>query len=377
MQSASQDRFLPIKTMIAHGNRRAARRALLAVGHDEPHVLEAWMRLGHADSLAGDYAGALEAYDYVLLMEPAFAEARFARALALLAVGRYAEGFAEYEARWDLPAFQARNGSLRQPAWNGEPLDGKTLHVYPEQGFGDVIQCARFLPLLRDRGARVVLQVFPQLRKLFEFQRFADALTEDDTVVADYRVPVMSLPRLMAAEAEAIPGRAGYLRAPARADLDVPYLTVGLVWHGSSGHPDNAWRALSAPGLEALLTVPGVLFVSLQLGEIRHELASIRGGDAVIDAAPFIRDFNDTATLIASLDLVISIDTATAHLAGALGRPVWLLLSHMGEWRYTESGSPWYDSMRVFRQARPGDWAGAIARIGGALVDAAREKGCL
>ncbi|WP_114861018.1 tetratricopeptide repeat protein [Azospirillum brasilense] len=335
----------------------------------------------------GAVAASLRLHDRAVRLEPASAEARWNRSLARLLAGDLTGGWEDYEARWGVADFPTRPRGLPQPLWSGEGIAGQTILLHEEQGRGDAIQFVRYAPLVAARGARVLLEVGADLVPLFR------GLPGVERVVArgeplpafDWQCPLLSLPRAFATRLETIPA-APYLTAdPARAAAwrerlagpDQPGgLTVGLVW---AGNPQFAGDRERSPGLAALaplLAVPGCRFFGLQLGPGHDALAGRAMPPSFTDLAPEIRDFADTAAIMASVDLVVSSCTAPAHLAGALGVPLWVLLSHAPDWRWLldRADSPWYPTARLFRQPRPGDWAAVAAEVAAALAERAAHS---
>jgi tetratricopeptide (TPR) repeat protein len=297
---------------------------------------------------------------------PDDAEYAFDLALSRLQMGDYLEGFRGYEARWKLP----RNSTpLREgPQWDGGSLTGKRLFVQSEQGFGDAIQFVRYVPRLAQRGARVVLECLPELQRLFAgVEGVAETVAKGTAAPAtDLSVPLFSLPRLFATTPTSLPAKVPYLKAPGT--IELPPLAgralfrVGLVWGGTqkpSRSRDASWPLLS---VAPLLNEPRAAFVSLQKGPRAAELKAFGFDHLVHDMGGKLGDFADTAAAIEQLDLVISVDTAVAHLAGALGKPVWVLLRYVTDWRWMDErpDSPWYPTMRLYRQARPDDFDGPV-----------------
>lgn len=331
-----------------------------------------------------EIAESLRLHDHAVRLEPASAEARWNRSLARLLAGDLAGGWEDYEARWGVADFPTRPRGLPQPLWSGEGIAGQTILLHEEQGRGDAIQFVRYAPLVAARGARVLLEVGADLVSLFH------GLPGVERVVArgeplpafDWQCPLLSLPRAFATRLETIPAAVPYLSAdPAltaawKERLTGECLTVGLVW---AGNPQFAGDQERSPGLAALaplLAVPGCRFFGLQLGPGRDELAGRAMPPSFTDLAPEIRDFADTAAIMASLDLVVSSCTAPAHLAGALGVPLWVLLSHAPDWRWLldRADSPWYPTARLFRQPRPGDWSAAVDEVAAALAERAARS---
>lgn len=284
-------------------------------------------------------------------MPPATAVERARRGLQLLAEGRYAQGWPLYEARFEVGRDGMAKPSLPYPEWRGEEVAGKEFLIWPEQGLGDQIQFARFAPILATRGARVTLICLPPLHRLLsqfddiEVLAAAGGVTFRDP---DYWTMSGSLPRWMGVTVETIP-RATYLNArPAPNLAPSAGPRIGVVTHGSPAHANDANRSLDLVSAQRLLDLaPGAISLD----------PSQTGA----------KDFADTASIVAGLDLVISVDTSVAHLAGAMGKPCWVMLPAVNtDWRWLKgrTDSPWYPSLRLFRQTRARDWSGVIDAIG-------------
>jgi hypothetical protein len=335
-----------------------------------PTLPEAHASLGFLLTGSGRLADAVAACDAAIRLRPDFAQAYWNRSFAELLAGDYAPAWDDYEWRKRHARFGQYFRRLPGPEWRGEALAGRRLLVLAEQGLGDAIQFARFLPLLRERGAHVVLACAPSLLAVLAplpVEVVAKAATPPPH---DLWVDQMSLPRLLGTRVASIPAAGGYLAAdPARVAAWRGRLPsgkrVGLVWAGNPGHSNDARRSVPVAQLAPLLACRSVRFVSLQVGPNSGEAARL----GLADNAATLTDFGETAALASALDLVIAVDTSTAHLAGALGRPVWVLLPYAPDWRWLigRDDSPWYASMRLFRQHQPGDWAGVIARVAAAL----------
>jgi Flp pilus assembly protein TadD len=325
-----------------------------------------------------------------LAINPASAEARCNLALALLTMGRLEEGWREYESRWEVEAMSAPAPTFPRPRWIGQELNGETVLLYAEQGFGDTLQFCRYVPMVAAAGGRVVLVVPKALRQLMtSLDGVAELLCEDDGAALppfDYHCPLLSLPFPFGTTMETIPAPASYLRADAAGwpDLDgLPGLKVGVVWAGKSrtAQPHavaiDKRRSMRLSDMAPLLSVPGCSFVSLQLGPPAAQMQALPDGAVLHDVSGRMGDWADTADLIMGLDLVIAVDTAVAHLAGALGRPVWMLNRFDSCWRWFlgRDDTPWYPSMRQFRQTSRGDWAGVIERVRDALAQALLTSG--
>lgn len=308
-------------------------------------------------------------------LEPALAEAHTALAHGLLIKGEFSEGFAEYEWRSRMADFSSPRRDFASPVWDGSPLAGRTLLVHDEQGVGDTIMFARYAALLQTQGARVFLDCNGQLvRLLSSMPGIAGVVPRYDPAPPhDFHVALASLPYLLRATLYTIPAPVAYLRAePAlveswRARLGPRRgLRIGLVW---AGNPEFKGDRLRSPGLAAfrpLLDLPGVSVYGLQKGAGRDDLERCGPLPAsFVDLGADIADFADTAAIMETMDLVVSSCTGPAHLAGALGRPVWTVLPFAPDWRWLEHGvcTPWYPTMRLFRQERRGDWSAVVARL--------------
>ena len=318
-----------------------------------------------------------------LALRPGYPEARANLALALMKMGRLEEGWREYESRWDVESMASPAPVLSQPRWTGQQLNGETIVLYAEQGFGDTLQFCRYAPMVAAAGGRVVLVVPKPLRRVMAtLDGVAQVMCEEDGTLPpfDYHCPLLSLPLAFGTTMATIPAPVPYLHADpspwAELLAGLPGLKVGLVWAGKSrtAQPHAAAtdqrRSMRLTDMAPLLSVPGCSFVSLQLGPPASQTQTLSDGALLHDVSSRLNDWADTASLIAGLDLVIAVDTAVAHLAGALGKPVWLLNRFDSCWRWFlhRDDTPWYPTMRVFRQTSRGDWAGVIERAGQALT---------
>ena len=301
----------------------------------------------------------------------------FNRALILLHLGEYQDGFSEYQWRLKLPHIPPHKS--RHTLWQGEDISGKTVLLYGEQGYGDALQFLRFAELLKDRGARVVLEVQAGLKALLADLPWADAVVAEGDAYPpgiEYKASLLSLPHWLQIDLNSLPARIPYLHAPVDRVIhwqkrlgERRALRVGMVWAGS---PTNATEHLRAPGLNWLRRLwesRGVDFFLLQKGGGRKELDGLSLPENVRDLGDEISDFADTAAIMSLLDVVISSDTSTAHLAGALGKPLWAALYYGADWRWieVEGRSVWYPNAILFRQRKPGDWASVVANMGVAL----------
>jgi hypothetical protein len=308
-----------------------------------------------------------------------FADAHNDLAMCLLLRGDFSQGWQEYEWRWKLPEIRRIDPKIPGPAWDGSPLDGESIFLHAEQGFGDTIQFARYIPMVAQRGARVILacqpEVAPLIRQIEGIERII--LPGEPRPACDTHLPLLSLPRIFETRLDTIPAKVPYIHAdPERAEHwksrlaeHAGSLKVGLCWSGRAMHSRDIFRSIPPEQLAPLASVEGVRFFSLQKG------AATAPPIPLIDPTPELHDFSDTAALINNLDLVITVDTAVAHVAGAMGKPVWLLLSFCPDWRWLleRPDSPWYPTARVFRQASAGDWRAVMLDVANALA-AARNK---
>ncbi|HMV32993.1 MAG TPA: glycosyltransferase family 9 protein, partial [Gemmatimonadales bacterium] len=341
-----------------------------------PDAPGALATLGRALGELGHHAEAIAACRRAIAVRPDWSEAHWNLALPLLRTGQYEEGWREFEWRFTAARRRLRPEPSALPAWQGEPLAGRTLLVYWEQGFGDTIHFCRYVPLLAAAGARVLLQVQAPLRRLLAgLAGVAEFVGEDASAVrADFKVALMSLPHRFGTTLETIPATMPYLVAPALpAGLTLGHSgrrRVGLAWGGSPAQTNNRFRSIPLADLAPLCALPGIDWYSLQVGATAAEAATLAAA-GVTDLGPRLGDFADTAAVMQELDLVLTIDTSVAHLAGALGRPTWILLSHTCCWRYLldRTDSPWYPTARLFRQPARGAWAPVVAAVRTALEE--------
>jgi tetratricopeptide (TPR) repeat protein len=318
-----------------------------------------------------------EAFDDLLRaieLRPDFAEAHFELGMLQLALGDFAGGWDEYEWRWATAAFAPRRRGFTSPQWNGtQKLAGRTVLLHAEQGFGDTIQFVRYAPLVAGRGASVVIEVQPELVALLAATPgVARVIAYGDRLPHfDLHCPLMSLPRAFRTSDATVPADIPYIAAPREAAarweqrLPADRPRVGVVWAGRPTHHNDLNRSLPLACLAPLLRRTDVQFVSLQRDLRAGDAAILRDLPGVIDAGYGLQDFTDTAALISRLDAVVAVDTAVAHLAGALGRPLLLLLPYAAEFRWLrgQDASTWYPAARLLRQETFADWSGALARL--------------
>lgn len=324
---------------------------------------------------------AIACYSRALKLDPDFHLARFNYATALLLQGRYREGWPEYEARWqEARRLRVYPREFREPRWDGGPLQGKTLLLWAEQGLGDTLHFARYAALVAKQGGRVLLECQPPLQRLLATVPGPAAVFAEGEPLPkfDLQCPLLSLPLVLGTTLETIPATVPYLfPAPERTAQWGKRLPpsggprVGLVWAGEArknlpdAHRVDRRRSLRLDQLVPLFSIPGISWVSLQKGIPAQQRPKVAGARAMLDWMDEVTDFADTAALAAHLDLVITVDTSMAHLAGALGKPTWMLSRFDGCWRWLldREDSPWYPTLRIFRQEAPGQWEPVIARL--------------
>jgi tetratricopeptide (TPR) repeat protein len=355
-----------------------------ALGLD-PNCVEALNNRGNALQALNRHEDALASYMKASQIAPDAAHAHWNEGLIRLLLGDYERGWEKYEWRW---RNQQLNMGLRigdSPRWRGhEDLRDRTVLVHAEQGFGDSIQFVRYVPMLAARGAAVVLACHESLRPLFaRVEGVGEVVTSEHALPRfDYHVSLISLPYAFSTMLNNIPARVPYVsvdKASAqkwrrRIEALGPGFKVGVAWSGNPKFPGAAAKTCSLGQLQGLLEMPGCTFVSLQKGDAASEIDRLGLSSRLKDVSGELADFADTAAVVVNLDLVISIDTAVAHLAGALGKPLWVLLPYSADWRWLtqREDSPWYPSARLFRQSRAGDWDSVLRDVCNALTAAAR-----
>jgi Flp pilus assembly protein TadD len=318
---------------------------------------------------------AIPYYRKALQLDPTYATAHWNLSLALLLTGNFREGWREYEWRWKTPYLASSWRNFKEPLWDGSDIKGRTILLHAEQGFGDTIQFIRYAPLVAERGAKIIFECPGALAALLrDVGGIEQIIIHGDELPAfDVHCPLLSLPLAFDTTLETIPAKAPYLAGdPAgtvkwksKINHDTSNIKIALVWAGNPGFKQNRYRNCPLENFLSLSKLPGVTLYSLQKGEEAQEAKNPPEGMALVDYTDEIRDFSDTASFVENIDLIISIDTAVAHLAGALGKPVWTLLPFSPEWRWllNREDSPWYPTMRLFRQPSPGDWRSVIDRV--------------
>lgn len=361
----------------------------------DPHMVALRTGLGSALLMQGHTRDAMEALEAIPMADLTDIAAR-AEVAALLGVTYLIRG--DYRRGWQGVEWRSshRLRHLEKPRWQGEPLQGRRILVWCEQGMGDTIQFARYLPQVKARGGRVILEHPPELASLLQHVPDVDTLIpqrEDGgappnppDVSYDVQISLMSLPGLFRTDLDTIPAPIPYLSAdPARVRAwrerlaaNGPGYRVGLVWAGGRAYLNDVFRSTRLAEFIPLAGIPGLQFYSLQKGEAATEAAMPPEGIDWTDLAPELHDFADTAAAILNLDLILTVDTAVAHLAGALGRPVWTLLPYgISDWRWLEGreDTPWYPTMRLFRQPQLGDWRAVMEQVRTELQNSMARSG--
>ncbi len=336
-----------------------------------PSSALAHFSLGRALAADGNPERALVHYEQALIAQPHYAEARWAKGVTKLMLGEYLEGWALYEARWQATSFGHAPRNFPQPQWDGTSLSGKTILVHAEQGFGDTIQFCRYVPLLTAQGAKVILLAQPELKSLLQASLPCDVFAPGEKISKfDTHCALLSLPHLMRTTLETIPNATPYLTPPsdkiARWSAllgQKQRLRIGLTWSGRRTHIDDQRRSITLETLRPIFAL-NAEFHALQT-EIsdadRKTLAQTQIRRFDLEN----RDFGDAAAHIAAMDVVISVDTSLAHLAGALNKPTWIMLAYKSDfrWMMSRTDSPWYPTARLFRQLHKNDWADVIACV--------------
>jgi hypothetical protein len=350
------------------GQYPEAATALTASTRMDPTRAEAFNDLAAALFVLNREAEALACLRRSLDLRPDLPEAQETDAIWLLRYGRFQEGWRKYEARFQTRANRHLSRPFPQPKWQGEPLNGRTILLHAEQGLGDALQFVRYAPLVAARGGRVILDIYSELGPLLKQLPGVSIIVHNGIGLPpfDLHCPLLSLPMLFGTDLQSIPDTVPYLTVP-QASLSLwrqklgPRAgpRVGIAWSGNPKHRDDARRS-----------IPFEIFATLLTGhpQIEFHIVQTDTGSAqplpnLHDHSQAIRDFGDTGALLSLMDVTISVDTSVAHLAGALGLPIWLLLSHLADWRWLleRDDSPWYPSMWLLRQPERGDWPSVLA----------------
>ena len=334
----------------------------------KPDLAEAWLGRGNVFKDLRRYDEALVAYDKAFALKPDLAEAQCNEALIRLILGDTEYGWKKYEYRWDTKLMRGLKRNFSQPLWLGDSdIKNKTILIHAEQGLGDTLMACRYIPMLASQGAKVIAEVQPPLKSLLKnLDGISLLIAKGETIPHfDVHCPIMSLPLAFKTTMETIPAKVPYLAVPKniiekwRPKLNGAEIKVGIAWAGNPNYPQDFDRSILLKNILPILGVKGARYFSLQK-DLRHgdkEILDVNSQIVRLDQE--INDFEDTAAIMMSLDLVISSDTSIVNLAGALSRPIWVLLSSNPDWRWLldRSDSPWYPTARLFRQISRGEWS--------------------
>ena len=355
------------------GDVIAAADAYRRATYLDPKLAAAHRELGLVLFGLGELGEAKACFERVLALHPDSAEATFYLATIHLLEGQLALGWSEYESRWRTGAGLRTGRTFPQPQWKGEPLEGARILIYAEQGLGDTLQFVRYVPLIAARGGKVILEVQPRLKRLLSGFEGACQVVSRGESLPDFtwQCPMVSLPLAFATEMATIPAKTPYVHPiPAlseawRQRLQGDTFRIGLAWAGSPGHGGDRWRSIPLTNFAPLANLEGATFYSLQMGQAAEQLKQLQSPARLVDLQDEQEDFADTAAIVSNLDLVISVDTSVAHLAGALGKRVWILLHNAPDWRWflERQDSPWYPSARLFRQSTHANWQDVLVCV--------------
>lgn len=346
-----------------------------------PGSLAIRFNLGLAYEDALKLTEALEQYEFILRNDASRKDAAQQRAFTLLKLGRLEEGFAAYEDR--LLHERALQRNFKQPKWDGSSFAGKTLLLHSEQGLGDTFQFIRYAAIAKARGGKVVVECQKPTLNVVKTAAGVDEVIPAGSKLPpfDLQASLMSLPFITKTAIDTIPSAVPYLTTPPES-LDTVRISrtnhfkIGIVW--ASGHADIGVHARTVPlcNFLPLLAIPNIALYSLQVGDAAREICKLGCENLIEDLQPQLIDFGQTADAIRQMDLIISVDTAVPHLAGAMAKPIWVLLPYASEWRWLDarSDSPWYPTITLFRQERPHDWDEVFARVLDSLCALARDK---
>ena len=331
--------------------------------------------LGSVLQNQGQFSEAIQSYDRALSLDPGYAPALTSRGVVLLTLGDFSAGWAGYAHRAGCPDFEPSHFS--DPPWDGAPLEGRTLLLHCEQGLGDTLQFIRYVKMLESRGDVIIVAAQRALMPLLEQSGYSQVVDREKVLPAfDVHAPLLNMPRIFRTELDSVPRDVPYLAAdPGRISTwgeqlaKYPGLRVGIAWRGDKGYRFDRSRSILLQSFAPLAQIPGVWLISLQKGFGSEQIAEVADRFVVVDLGPSFDQasgaFLDTAAVMKNLDLVVTCDTAIGHLAGALGVPVWTAIPQPSDWRWMldRTDSPWYPTMRLFRQSRPGDWDDVFAKM--------------
>ncbi|MEI6567895.1 MAG: glycosyltransferase family 9 protein [Verrucomicrobiota bacterium] len=371
--SSSDESLLGLaSTLIGQGDTAQGRRILSQVLTRHPGNRMAHLLLNHVFVKESDWAGMRQAVERQADLRIPPATVAWNRSLVSLRLGDMPEGWDQYEARWQLPGLVIPERNFQQPRWQGQPFVGRTLLLHFEQGLGDTLMFVRYAKQAKALGGRVLLAAQIPLADLVATCPGVDEVIPHGAPLPpfDFHLPLLSLPAIFRTVLDSIPAEVPYLDVPTTVPnrkwiartlaASEGQTRIGLVWAGSRTHKGDAQRSILPSAFEALGALPGVAWHSFQIDTV--ELPALPG---LISLDPMLRNLSSTAYALSGMDLVITVDTALAHLAGALGVPTLLLLPFFPDWRWLlgREDSPWYPTLRLYRQSTPGDWPGVLRRV--------------
>jgi tetratricopeptide (TPR) repeat protein len=334
-----------------------------------PNFPEAISNLGVAYNDLGDLGQAISFAKRAVDLSPRNPALHWTYALVLLRAGKFKEGWAEYEWRWERRDFTTPNREFGKPRWDGSPINGKIILIHAEQGIGDTLQFIRYVALVAKAGGTVIVECQPEVVKLVGCMEGVSAVVRSGEQFPEFdvQIPLLSLPLIFGTGIETILA-SSYLAPPVKQTVKIKESKkkrVGLAWAGSPTHNNDRHRSVSLEILVPLFNTDKCEFFSLQVGSRQVDIQRLGLSDKIKDLSQDLKDFSDTASAIDQLDLVVSVDTAIAHLAGGMGKPVWILLPFASEWRWLtgRDDSPWYPSMRLFRQQTAGNWEEVVRAV--------------
>lgn len=347
-----------------------------------PNFAEAYNNLGSLHHRAIRLEESIASLRKAIELKPDLHQAHVNLGMVLLLLGDFEAGWAEHEWRLQSAQMRAMHRHFARPIWNGEPLDGKIILLYSEQGLGDAIQFARYVPIVASHGGRVVLLCRPSLVSLFKTIPGIDQVITEGSPLPNFDVhcPLLSLPKALKTTPANIPASVPYFQSDGAKGAEwktrlnaiaAGRPKVGLVWAGNPEHSNERNRSTTFETYRPLVDIPNIAWFCLQLGPAAEQASEARAQSIVHDLSPQLHDFSDTAAAVAALDLLITVDTAPAHLAGSLAVPVWVMLPLLPDWRWQldRDDSPWYPTMRLFRQQLAGDWKRPVGLMREILIE--------
>jgi tetratricopeptide (TPR) repeat protein len=357
------------------GRLEEAEQVLLDVVNNRPNMKEAFINLANVYVNQRRHLDALASFGRVFELDPDNASAHFVCGMVYLVEGDFEKGWREYAWRWEMDKYRQMVSGYSVAVWGGEGLNGRTLFVHAEQGIGDTLQFVRYLPLIDKNAGKVIFEVQAPLKRLLTCLDGVDEVLAQGAAIPsmDLRVPLLNLPAVMKTGLGSIPAGIPYLKADRsmvatwhdRLDHLGRDLKVGIAWAGNPEHANDFNRSMLLTALAPLGEIGGICWISLQKGMGRDQMIENPQVLPLIDWTEELTDFADTAALIENLDLVLAVDTSVVHLAGALGKRVWTMIPYAPDWRWLldRLDTPWYPTMRLFRQQSRGDWSSVVEAV--------------